>query len=65
MSARLTLSVSEAAVALGLGRGLTYSLVREGRLPSVRLGSRILIPRAALESFLAAQPDPRAPDATA
>ena len=62
MSARLTLSVREAAAALGIGRGLAYQLLREGSLPSVRLGSRIVIPRAALEAFLDAQTDGRAPD---
>ena len=48
----LTLTVDEAAAMLGISRGLAYELVRQGRLPSVRLGRRILVPRAALVAFL-------------
>ena len=49
----LLLSVVEAATALGIGRNLCYDLVRQRRLPHVRLGKRILIPRQALEEWLA------------
>lgn len=50
---RLTYTVEEAANALGISRGLAYELVREGRLPALRMGQRrILIPVAALESML-------------
>ncbi len=41
---RLTLTVEEAARALGLGRSTTYKLVKEGKIPTVRLGGRILVP---------------------
>ena len=49
---RLVLSVEEARKLLGLSRGLMYEAVRSGQLPSVRIGRRILIPRAALERLL-------------
>lgn len=50
----LVLTVGEAAKALGISRNVTYALVREGKLPSVRLGAkRLVIPRAALDRFLA------------
>ena len=49
----LTVSVDEAAKLLGISRNLAYDLVREGRLPHVRLGSRILVPRFGLEQWLA------------
>ena len=49
---RLTLSVGEAAHLLGISRGLAYELARSGRLPALRFGRRLLIPRAALERML-------------
>jgi excisionase family DNA binding protein len=52
-TARLTYTVEEAATALGISRGLAYAMVREGRLPALRLGQRrLIIPRAALEGLL-------------
>ena len=50
---RLTLTVEEAASLLGIGRGLAYELARSGKLPAIRLGRRLLVPRAALERMLA------------
>jgi excisionase family DNA binding protein len=49
---RLLLSVREAAKVLGIGRDATYQLVREHRLPAVRIGRRLLIPRALLEGWV-------------
>lgn len=54
---RLTYTVEETAQALGISRGLAYEMVREGTLPSLRLGERrIVVPRAALDSLLAISP---------
>jgi excisionase family DNA binding protein len=50
---RWTLTVTEAAERLGLSRTLAYQLVRRGDLPAVRLGRRLLVPRGALDRFLA------------
>lgn len=50
---RLCLSVPEAAKLLGISRGLAYELAGSGQLPVVRLGRRLLVPRAALENMLA------------
>lgn len=49
---RLTLDVAEAAELLGLGRNTTYTLVRSGRLRSVRVGRRLVIPRSEVDAFL-------------
>lgn len=49
---RLTLDVAEAAKLLGLGRNTTYTLVRSGRLRSVRVGRRLVIPRSEVNAFL-------------
>jgi len=45
------LKVEEVASFLGIGRGLAYALAREGKLPSVRFGRLLRIPREALTSF--------------
>ncbi len=62
------LSVDQAAVALGIARGTAYRAVHRGELPSVRIGGRLLIPRAALERLLRgeeASPSPASVDAPA
>jgi len=51
-SDRLLLSVCEVAKLLGIGRNLAYELVRENKLPHIRLGRRIFIPREALQKWL-------------
>ena len=48
-----TMTVEEAAEALGISRSLAYEAVRTGQIPSVRVGTRILIPRAMIEQWLA------------
>ena len=45
-------TVPEAAQLLGVSRMTAYSAVREGSIPSVRIGRRLLVPRAALERLL-------------
>ena len=49
---RLCVTVPEAAEMLGISRNFAYQLVREGNLPSIRFGKRILIPIAALKKML-------------
>jgi excisionase family DNA binding protein len=49
---RLTLSVEEAAKALGISRALAYDAVRKGQIPSIRIGRRVLIPKKQLEELL-------------
>ena len=51
---RATFSVEEAAAILGIGRNTAYTAIKTGQLPCVRIGGRLLIPRAALEGLLAA-----------
>jgi len=50
---KLTLSVPDVAIALGLSRGAAYEAVRCGQIPSIKIGKRILIPVQALETLLA------------
>lgn len=49
---RLTCSIEEAADILGIGRSTAYLAARKGDLPTIRLGGRVLVPRAALEQLL-------------
>ena len=50
---KLAYSVIEAGQLLGIGRSKAYELVRSGTIPSLRLGRRIVIPKLALNQFLA------------
>jgi excisionase family DNA binding protein len=52
-----TVTVEEAAAELGIGRSLAYELARTGKLPALRLGHRLLIPRERLDAMLAAEHD--------
>jgi excisionase family DNA binding protein len=49
---KTTLTVEEAAKLLGISRGLAFQAVRRGDIPSIRIGRRILIPRARLRALL-------------
>lgn len=49
---RKTYTVPEAAKQLGIGRSAAYEAARTGQIPTIRIGKRILVPRAALERLL-------------
>jgi excisionase family DNA binding protein len=55
----LALSVNAASKASGIGRTTIFGLIRDGRLPAVKLGSRTLIRVADLETLLASLPPAR------
>lgn len=48
----LTLTVEETAHALGISRTLAYEAARTGELPTIRIGRRLLVPKAALDRLL-------------
>lgn len=48
----LVLHVPDVAEVLRIGTGKVYELVRCGRLRSIKVGKKILIPRAAVFEFL-------------
>ena len=52
MTERATIDVDEAAELLCLSRNATYAAVAAKQIPSLRIGRRIVIPRAALERML-------------
>ena len=46
------MTVPEVAAYLRISRNLAYQLCREGRIPTIRLGDRVLIPRQGVERML-------------
>lgn len=50
----MLLDVASVAKTLGLGRSKTWELLATGRIFSVRVGTRRLVPRDSLEKFVAA-----------
>jgi len=49
---RLTLTVPEAGRLLGISRGAAYAAAADKSLPTIRIGRRLLVPRAALDRLL-------------
>ena len=49
---RLCLTVPEVAKMLGISRNFAYELVKQGKLPVIKFGKRLLIPRVALDKML-------------
>jgi excisionase family DNA binding protein len=49
---RRTISVEEAGRILGVSRGAAYAYAKEGSLPTIRLGKRLLVPKSALNKML-------------
>jgi excisionase family DNA binding protein len=49
---RLTYSLSEVGRLLGLGRNSVYAAVKNGELPTLRIGRRLLVPKAKLDRLL-------------
>lgn len=52
-----TVSVEDAARILGIGRSLAYQLANDGQIPTLRLGRRLLVPRARLDALLGETPN--------
>ena len=61
MEDRLVHSVEEAATLLGISRSFAYKAVHRGEVPSMRIGRRILVPKAALERYLSLAGEQSAP----
>ena len=51
----LTISIQEAARLLSISRGLAYEMVRQKKIPSLKFGRVIRIPKHGLELLLAGQ----------
>jgi excisionase family DNA binding protein len=53
---KIAYSIKEACQATSLGRTTLYKLISEGKLGTIKVGTRTLIPADSLESFLAQKP---------
>lgn len=58
---RLVLTVEEAATLLGISRAFAYEAVNRGEIPSIRIGRRVLVPKAGLQRLLSAEPSSDSP----
>lgn len=56
-AAARTMTVEDAARELGISRGTAYECARTGQIPTIRLGRRLLVPRARLEAMLRGEAD--------
>jgi excisionase family DNA binding protein len=53
---RLTYTVPETARILGISRGAAYAAAADRTIPTIRVGRRLLVPRAALARLLRMDP---------
>ncbi|MGM0561048.1 MAG: helix-turn-helix domain-containing protein [Pseudomonadota bacterium] len=49
---RQTYTVPEAAKVMGIGKTAAYEAARTGQIPTIKVGGRILVPKAALHRML-------------
>jgi excisionase family DNA binding protein len=49
---KATLSPRETAEFTGFGITYTYKLLRDGTIPSIKIGNRFYVPKSALQKFL-------------
>ena len=54
---RRTYTVVEVSQILGIGRNTAYESCRSGETPTVRVGGRVLVPRAAIDALLSVSTD--------
>jgi excisionase family DNA binding protein len=59
---RLVFTVEEVAQLLGISRSFACEAVQRGEIPSMRIGRRSLVPKAALQRFLDASPTDTLPE---
>jgi excisionase family DNA binding protein len=54
----LVLDVRDVAERLRISRSFAYELIAAGRLPSIRLGRRVLVPATKLDEFIDGEAGP-------
>ena len=47
-----TVSIEDAGRILGISRGSAYAAAASGDIPTIKIGKRLLVPKAALERLL-------------
>lgn len=53
---RLVYSIAEAAELLNLSERSAYAAAKRGEIPVLKMGSRMVVPKAALDAMLAGTP---------
>ena len=59
MGEKKVLTVMEAAAELGISKGSAYEAVRSGQIPTIRIGRRLIVPRAAFDKMLEQAGEPK------
>jgi excisionase family DNA binding protein len=49
---KLTVTIEEAATALGIGRNSAYAAARTGEIHTIKVGKRVLVPISSLQQML-------------
>jgi excisionase family DNA binding protein len=47
-----TVKIDDAAKTLGISRNTAYEAAKSGELPTIKIGKRLLVPKAALDRLL-------------
>lgn len=55
-----TMTVDDAARELGISRHTAYQCAKTGQIPTIRLGKRLVVPRARLEAMLRGEGEQKA-----
>ncbi len=53
MGEKKVLTIIEAAEELGISKGSAYEAARTGKIPTIRIGRRLIVPRVAFDKMLA------------
>ena len=56
-SDRLTITVPQAGQIIGISRGCAYEAARRGQIPTIRIGGRLVVPKAKLLRMLGEEAD--------
>ena len=60
MGEKKVLTIMEAAEELGISKGSAYEAARAGKIPTIRIGRRLIVPRVAFDRMLAQAGEPEA-----
>ena len=52
LTSKLTVSVVEAGIALGLSRNTAYAAAKRGEIPTLKFGSKLVVPTVHLRRLL-------------
>lgn len=49
---KLAYSIPEAATAIGVSKSYMYTLIKEGKIPYIKIGGRKIVPKLSLEQWI-------------